>query len=278
MSLQDRLAGLHRDIDALAGAAARERELRLRGLQLAARSLRQAESAAQWVQVLADAAAPLASVVCFFRVEGGSLRCDAGRGIDVLPGVIALDSAPAFRQAVETRETVVALFTPSQLGVLGDAGSRRRVHLFPLSGRTRVLGVMLALADDEPDSYAMEVLLSIAAASLELREPAGAGLVTMAPAPALPPAPAKTTPTAAAFARATVANWVLEHGAAIAAGRAAGDVYRAMRLPIDGALADYERAYPAQPGCLHEEILRVLAVGRPELLGAGYPFGSGGEQ
>lgn len=274
MSLQNKLAGLHRDLDALAAAAAREREARLRGLQLAARSLRQAESSTQWVQILADAAAPLASVVCFFRVEVASLRCEAGRGIDVLPGVIALADAPAFRQVVETRETVVSLFTPSQLGVLGDPGSRRRVHLFPLLGKTRVLGVLFALDEEEPDVYAMEVLLSLAAASLELREASGVGLVTMS-APVAPSAPAKVSQSAAAFARATVAGWMLEQGDAISAGRASGDLYGAMRESMDAAFRDYATRYPAAPGHLHDEIVRVLAQGQPAVLGAAYPVAGG---
>ncbi|MFN0102100.1 MAG: hypothetical protein ACKV2U_08420, partial [Bryobacteraceae bacterium] len=108
---RDRLAVIHRELDAMA----REREESLRGLQLAARSLRQAESTAQWVQILADAAAPLAGAVGFFRVDGETLRCEAARGMDAVSEEIPLADAPAFRQAVDTKETVVSLFAASQL-------------------------------------------------------------------------------------------------------------------------------------------------------------------
>lgn len=138
LHLQERLAGIHRELDGLAAQVAREREERLRGLQLAARSLRQAESTAQWVQILADAAAPLAEGVLFFRVDGAALRCDAARGMELVAGEVALADAPALRQAVETKETVVTLFVASQLSaaVVGDTiGGRRRRSCFRWWGR-----------------------------------------------------------------------------------------------------------------------------------------------
>ncbi len=279
MPLQERLAGLHRELDALAAQAAREREERLRGLQLAGRSLRQAESTAQWVQILADAAAPLAGEVCFFRVDGDALRAEAARGMTLPEGALALSGAPAFRQAVETRETVVSLLVPSQLGGVGTAGSRRRAHLFPLVGKTRVLGVMLAADDAGPDVASLEVLMTLGAASLELRETQNANLIRPAiPATAVAAAPpaAEEWPTAARFARTTVAEWLLARGDAIAEGRAAGDLYQRLQEAVDAARTKYAERYLPGPDRLHEEMVARLALGNVQLLGASYPGPLGG--
>ena len=268
LELQTRLAGLHRDLDSLAGLA----DARVRGLQLAARGLRQAESTAQWVQILADAAAPLAAAMAFFRVDRDSLRCEAARGMDVPVAEIPLADGPAFRQAVDTRETVVSLFEPAQLGGMGEVASRRRAHLFPLVGKTRVLGVLLALDDPALDTYGLELLLSLAAASLELREAPAATMIGVAPAAALPPSPA----TARGFARTTVARWILELGNAVAAGRARADLYGEMQTAIDEARGAFGARYQPGPDYLHEEIVARLALGRVSLLGPAYPGAMGG--
>jgi hypothetical protein len=273
LHLQERLAGIHRDLDGLAAQAAREREDRLRGLQLAARALRQAESTAQWVQILADAAAPLGGVVQFFRVEGESLRGESARGMEVVSGLVALAAAPAFRQVVETRETVVCLFVASQLSaaVAGeDNSSRKRAQLFPLVGKTRVLGVLLAMDGPGLDVYGMEVLLSLAAAALELRETKSAPMIAAAPMAAPAPAVDPLPVSARAFARRTVAGWILDHGELVAAGRGAGNLYGSM-----GGLIDAARAASGASAELHAEIVERLALGNAALLGPGYPGGQG---
>jgi hypothetical protein len=244
---------------------ARERDERMRGLQLAARGLRQAESTGQWVQILADAAAPLATAVAFFRVVGAEVRCEAARGMAMVAGEIPLAEAAAIRQAVETRETVVALLLPSQVGPLGESGSRRRVHLFPLVGKTRVFGVMAAIDEAGPDVYALEVLLSLGAASLELRNVASAGLVGVTAA-----APVVAIPTARRFARTTVAGWILEYPDRVAAGRAAGNLYEVLRGEIDAARGVYAVRYLPGVDHLHEEIVARLAAGDVRRMGAGY--------
>lgn len=283
MHLQERLAGIHRELDGLAAQVAREREERLRGLQLAARSLRQAESTAQWVQILADAAAPLADGVMFFRVDGASLRCEAARGMELVPGEVALADAPALRQAVETKETVVTLFMASQLSaaVVGETGAgRRRAQLFPLVGKTRVLGVLLALDGPGLEVYGLEVLLSLGAAALELREAKSGALIGPAApviAAAVPVAAAAAVPVSGrAFARTVVARWILENGELVAAGRAAGDLYGVMRELVDGARAEFAARYGGGADALHVEMVERLALGDAGLMGAGYPGPVGG--
>lgn len=272
MNFKERLAGLHKDLNGLALQAGKERDARLRGLQQAARSLRQAESSAQWVEILADAAAPLADMVFFFQLDGGSIRCQTVRGLEkVESAAIALADAPAFRQAVETKETVVALVAPSQLSlsVANQLGSRRKVHLFPLVGKTRVLGILLASDEAGPDVYGLEVLLSLGASSLELREAKQAANI----APASPlPAPARPAgiPTARQFARLSVAKWLLDEPARVSAGRLRGDLYGELKLAIDRADETFRTRYGHSPNYLHEEIINRLAQGNPALMGPVY--------
>jgi hypothetical protein len=286
LHLQERLAGIHRELDGLAAQVAREREERLRGLQLAARSLRQAESTAQWVQILADAAAPLADGVMFFRVDGAALRCEAARGMELVAGEVALADAPALRQAVETKETVVTLFMASQLSaaVVGETGGvRRRAQLFPLVGKTRVLGVLLALDGPGLEVYGLEVLLSLGAAALELREAKSGALIGPAAPVVAAAVPVVAAPAAAAvpvsgraFARTVVARWILESGELVAAGRAAGDLYGVMRELVDGARAEFAARYGGGVDALHLEMVERLALGDAGLMGAGYPGPVGG--
>lgn len=266
MDLQGRAAVVRRELDGLVAEAVREREERLRGLQLAARSLRQAESVVQWVEILADAAAPMAEGVAFFRVDGETARCEAVRGM-AAAGEVPLAAAPALRQAVDTKETVVTLFAASQLSV-AVTGPWRRAHLFPLTGRTRVMGVLLAAGEAAPDVYGLEVLLSVAASSLELRETKSAGLVgVMAAAPVIPVAVAP----ARQFARARVARWMLEESERVSAGRARRDVYGTLRDRIEGARGEFAARYLPGPDELHLEMVAQLARGDAGCMGKDYP-------
>src|SRR5262249_22319140 len=133
---------------------AREGDNRLRALQQAARALRQAEATSQWVRILDASAAPFPAFTAFFRVGRHGILCEAARGNDgaVLPGHVSLDDSPAFRQAIETRETVVCVITAAQLSApVAAMWAGKKAHLFPLNGKTRVLGVMLAAGDTGVD-------------------------------------------------------------------------------------------------------------------------------
>ncbi|MBM3787100.1 MAG: hypothetical protein FJW30_22310 [Acidobacteria bacterium] len=247
---------------------------KLRHLQQASRALRQAESTAQWTQILADAAAPFADAVLFFRVDDGRLLCEAARGACRAPkAAIPAAAAPAFAQAIESKESVFALHAPSQLtaeicGVIDNAA--KRALLVPLTGRTRVLAVLLAESAGGVETHALELLLTLAAASLEMRRDSSA-------APLIAPAPesAVDSPRAARFAASAVSAMLMNHGEAVAAGRASGNLYDRLRGPIDGARAEYAEKF-VHPGetksdFLHREIVERIARHDLAALGAGYP-------
>ncbi|MFN9456100.1 MAG: hypothetical protein ACK58M_24905 [Acidobacteriota bacterium] len=138
-------------------------------LQRAARALRQSESIEQWVQIVADAAVGFASRVALFSVEGDRLEPKALRGPGLLSGeAVLLGEAPALRQVIETKETVVCLPAASELGgALFEPVLAKRVHLLPVTGKVRVVGVLYA--EGEANLAALETLTALAAGSLELR-------------------------------------------------------------------------------------------------------------
>lgn len=275
MELSEQIARIHRELDELNAAVVRDSDGRLRMLQQAARSLRHAESTAQWVRILEAAAGPLASKSVFVRIENGAAERDGIR--------LELSSAPAIRQAVETRETVVCVSTPTQLSTpIAELWDGKRAHLFPLNGRSRVLGVLVAFGDNGIDNHAIEVLIALAASSLELRDSKGAGtglisgptVKAVAPGPAAPPSNDLDN-AAQWFAAKTVAGWIESQSSKIAIGRAQRDLYGALQLAIDSSRSTYRRRFlganRASADFLHREVLTMLASGDESLLGQRYP-------
>ena len=67
----------------------------------------------------------------------------------------------------------------------------------------------------------------------------------------------------------------LYQAAEVQAGRARGDIYGALRKPIDEARAAFRENYfarcPNMVDYLHLELVRTLAHDDPELLGKDYP-------
>lgn len=254
-------------------------------LQRAARALRQSESIEQWVQIVADAAAGFASRVALFSVEGDRLEPKALRGPGLLPGeAVLLGEAPALRQVIETKETVVCLPAVSELGgALFEPVLAKRVHLLPVTGKVRVVGILYA--EGEANLAALETLTALAAGSLELRR-ATAAMPLIQPAPAEPEhrhpveaggaalelAPAagpEGEPVAAREpvdwrarrgASAAVARLLLRHAEKLAEGRARKNVYAALRVPIETARVEYGERFPGREAYLEAEIeARLLA-------------------
>lgn len=77
------------------------------------------------------------------------------------------------------------------------------------------------------------------------------------------------------LARLHVAEMRLQHGAELKQGTAAGDIYAALREPIEAARGQYREAFMARSGTmvdyLHLEILRSFANDDERLMGIGYP-------
>src|ERR1700691_4659386 len=94
-----------------------ERRDLLQKLNQTARRLRHFENEGQWSHTLVDATRGFCGRAALFLVYDGKLRFEAARNIDQ-PGPaddVSLDAAPAFATAVETRDTLVAMRTASEL-------------------------------------------------------------------------------------------------------------------------------------------------------------------
>lgn len=292
--LTSRIAALYREVDALAQSAAqsataeRISRSRLGLLRRTGRAFQQAESTTQWTQLLCDAAASLCSACAFFRIEEGLLVAEGFRGPEPMPAPfpLTLAQAPAFRQVAETVEPVAALKTNSEFGPAAaalwpDSGARK-AHLFPLAPHGKPAGILYAEAD-ALDADSLELLLSLAAASIEMRRAAlpqsvaqtAPGLIAIAASsPAAAPEKKLSLDLIRArrFSRARVASWILAHPHAIARGRAEKNIYAHLRHPIDSARVEYLRNFENPPftNQLDLEILERLAWNDSSLLGPAF--------
>ncbi len=292
---QDTLAARLREA-AQSGKTAR-RDL-IQKFNQAARRLRHIENESQWSHTLVDATRGFCGRAALFLIRDRTLHLEASRNIDgpAPPEDVALDAAPAFATAVETRDTLVAMRTRGELSapladLLGDSldSGNARCCLFPLVTRHGVPAVLYADSDDV-DVDAIELLTATAAAVLEARP---------APAPVLPP-PAETLVSIAPapkpeilswfslsredrelhlraqrFARVQVAGIRLYQSEKVKNGRTAHDLYTSLKEEIDSAREAFRReilnASDSMVDYLHLELVRTLANDDVDLLGRDYP-------
>jgi len=249
----------------------------LAALNRAARRLR-STGAGQWVQVLVEAAAPFSARVALFTLQAGSLHLEAAPGRTTMEDV-PLDAAPAFRSAVETRDTVVALRTSGEMSApiaaFFGAAADGRFHLFPVSAGERVVALLYAdgpQAGVQPD--ALELLATLAGAAIESRPAIPSnGLVHIGePVQRVEP---DLDLKARRFARVLVAEMLLYQAEQVKNGRTERDLYTALKAQIDAAREAYRSAFLEDsegiPDYLHRELVHTLAHDDVELLGKDYP-------
>jgi hypothetical protein len=298
---EERFSQLLSEVETLcdAQAAARVAEARHDAageLNQAVRRIRRAADLEDLGATLLDAAGAFASHVALFRVEGEMARGVRMRGVPDETAErfrtleIPLCDAAALAGSAESGEPVVAAATGSEVSqALADLVGHdptARVSLFPVAPRDRVAALLYAWGTVEGPS--LELLAETAAAVWSGFGPATpAGLVSIAPAqeaPARGPAAAwdllsaeqrQIHLRAQRAARVHVAEMRLYHAAEVQAGRARGDIYGALRKPIDDARAAFRENYfarcPNMVDYLHLELVRTLAHDDPELLGKDYP-------
>jgi len=264
----------------------------IQNLNQTARRLRHFENEGQWSHTLVDATRWFCGRAALFLVHDLKLHFEASRGIDApgLDGDVALESAPAFAAAVETRDTLVAMRVRSELSepladFLGEASEK--CYLFPVVARHGVPAVLYA--DSEVDVDALELLAATAGAVIDIHP---------SPAPAPPPtetlvtiAPAKKPEIlswfslsgedrelhlrAQRFARVKVAGIRLYQSESVKNGRAAHDLYTSLKAEIDSARdafrSEFLNASDSMVDYLHLELVRTLANDDVELLGPEYP-------
>ncbi len=291
--LENRLSQLVAETELLfADARQRARGELADELNQAARRLFQAEGAEELASTLTSVAAGYASTVLVFRLEGDVARSPR---IDV-----PLSAAAAFAGAIQTRDPVIAAATPGEVsGALMELlahSAEDRAYVFPLVAAEKVPALLYACGTVQ--GPALELLAQVAAAAWirwlppppPAEAPANAGdLVTIAPAASPPPvSPPPVSPwdrlsteeqqihlRAQRWARVRMAELRLRQSAAVQAARAKGNVYEALREPLDHAREEYRKAFftpcPSMVDYLHLEMLRTLAHEDADLLGKDYP-------
>jgi hypothetical protein len=264
-------------------------------LTQAARRLRQAEKFSDLAAVLADCAAPFCDRCAVFEIAGETAIVRAARGV-VGGAMTPLDTAGAFRAAMESGDPVSALATPGEVSkaVVGLFGhtSGERVSLFPIEK----LGFLYACGNlrHAPLELLAVIAGSVFSGARAAERPAEFVTISAAPAAAPPSSESRLEPPPATrdwsdlepkeqrthlraqqFARTEVAQIRLQRGQAVAQGRADANLYQALRPEIDTLRGMFEEKFlsgsPSMVDYVHLELLRTLANHDAVLLGPDYP-------
>lgn len=263
-----------------------------------ARGLRQAENREVWIRTLLEATADFCGRAALFAITGKkTARFEGGLSIgDEGGSEFNLGDAPAFLNAVESKDTVVAMATRRELSAplfqaLGlPDGPPRKVYLLPLVLHGEAAGLLYVEAADDGtlDVPALELLATLAVHSMEIEvtpAPAwGKGLVGItgatppkpaAPVPVLPKEQQEVHLRAQRFARTKVAELLLYKVSQVKRGRADRNLYGTLREEIDAARKIYQQDFFGGGGpmadYLHMELVGQLAGNDPAALGPGYP-------
>jgi len=196
----------------------------------------------------------------------------------------------AFATAIESRDTVVTMRTPGELGEeiaerLGEPLSPR-CYLFPILSGETVCAVLYAEDKQKPPREALELLAMLAANTMPMppvvmAEPEPEPEAVSAPvliqiAPVQRSYEQQVLETKARnFARREVARLILFSQPAVDSGRRNASLYVQLKDPIDSGRERYRQEFlqvsPSLTDYLHEELVRTLANDDPSKLGSEYP-------
>ncbi len=259
------------------------------------RRIRQAGSPESLHKLAVELTEPNAPKCALFLFHESHAEATEGRGLGPLPIRFAPNEAAAFRAAIESQDPVIAVAIPSEISpaLMERIGTEttERVFLFPLVVRGQVHAVLLAVG--VVSSAILELIAGLVSLQWEtLTAPAvaqrddlvsiGGAQSARVPQPGERKGWADLDPTAQALhlraqrsARLRVAEMRLEHGEALRRGLADGNLYEALRKPIDQAREEFRRdfisASPTMVDYLYLEIIRGLAQDNEHLLGINFP-------
>ena len=276
-------------------------------LNQAVRRLRQSDSLDTLTATLLDAALSFCAGAALFRISGSIAHGEKIRGVapeaalEFVRLELPFSQAAALGGAVESRDPVIAVTTPSEVSAdmmsLAGHPADGRAYLFPLVVEDKV--PVLLYCWGATSSPALEMLAQVAAAvwnSLVVPEPQEFVQIAAAPAPQAEAepmqAPAPVAPPQSAweqlssddqaihlraqrYARVQVAEMRLHEPAAVQSGRTQKKLYDTLRPRIDTARATFRQNYFApcsnMVDYLHVELVRSLAHEDQDLLGQDYP-------
>ncbi len=267
-----------------------------------ARRLHQAETLEQWRSALLDGAMPFSQVAMVFRIQGKTAILETSRGVETGEFEVDLQSAPALENAVESKDTVVAVRTSSEfsetIANLIPETMGAKVYLFPIVVQEKVVAILYTEPGEAAlEPSALELLATVAGLELSLRRSreseskAAASLVRIEPV--APPQVEEVKSLvnlmaslsredqelhgrAQRFARVQVAEMRLYKSNLVKAGRENSALYPALRSDIDLAREAYQTQFLADStkgmyDYLHMELVAALASSDVSLLGHDYP-------
>lgn len=283
---EEHLSLLASDLEALFDAelADSRRELAER-LNQSVRRLRQTPGFAGVAATLLEAAAPLCGSAAVFSISNGRVQGVGGPRFRALE--FPVSHAAAFGAAMESRDPVAAACTPEEVppAVAGLLGNAERAYLFPVVVRGNTAGVLLAAGD--VDVASLELLSQAAGLSMEAR--ADPELVQIQPPSPQPPLERRIPEAwsdlepedqqlhlrAQRFARVQVSGMHLHAPDAVKAGRAARNLYDALKKDIDSGREAFRQTFlsasPSMVDYFHLELVRSLANNDAASLGQSYP-------
>lgn len=276
-------------------------------LNQAVRAIRQADSESAVLDSLRQAAAAndVDVVVAVVRSAANTwdVRVAPAGGNDAADSQDRIDvqSAPAVRSAIETRDPVVTLPTSGEIGTLlacrmekaagEQPGNNGKAYLFPVHARQISVAVLVACGAVQP--AALELLCEAAGMRMEnltappirKSEPAFVQIAAPVASEDNAPAPRKWEELSAneqklhlqaqRVARVKVAEMRLYNAGELRRGTSQSNIYESLRAQIDAARAEFLQTFLAKSATmvdyLHLEILRSLAHDDDRLLGKTYP-------
>jgi hypothetical protein len=281
-------------------AANRARAELLQTLNQIFRRFRGYQSEGDWVQTTLDAASPYAHQVALFFIAHNRLQLRGQMPPQVLPEDLSfpISEARAFTSAVETKDPVTALRTPSEVSAfLSDGRTKERAHVLPITNGDRVSAILFT-SDEGSDMNGLELVTGIASSVLERRSnialhaqisnivegPKAAAIAEQSSRPAaetklpawgdLPADQRQLHIRAQRFARVAIAELQLARPEACRAGRDQGDLYLFLKREIDKARESYRKQFmtvPSMVDYLHLELIQTAALGDEKKLGVDYP-------
>jgi hypothetical protein len=254
------------------------------------RRLRQYQTEGEWISAILDGATPFVHQIAIFTCHGGILNLRGQRSLNLAENFsFPAAAAAAFENVVSSKDTLVALRTPSEVGAaLSSPDLEERAHIVPILNGPRVVALLFATGRPDLDLNAIELIASLASTVLERQS--NASLHTQIASQAVPAAheSAARLPSwanlsddqrvlhvrAQRFARVQVAEMQLSRPDACHAGRLQSNLYVFLRREIDKARETYRRQFmtiPSMIDYLHMELVRTAAEGDERKLGEEYP-------
>jgi hypothetical protein len=276
-------------------AASEARTAEVESLNQVLRRLRNAGEADVFEILLRGAVANCAAQVVVLAFENNQARVVASHGIPAVENGLLLDEAPAILNAIESKDPVVALLSPTELStelarVLSEVPGvepGRKVYLFPVV--VRQLVVAMLVASGVQLSAPLELLSEAAGMRLEslsasavahISEPQALDIPASATSGPrswadLSPEDQKLHLKAQRMVRVRIAEIRLFQQNELQEGLRNSNIYGALQAQIDQSRDRFLQMFlsksPTMVDYLHLEILHSLAHDDERLLGNNYP-------